>query len=184
MRIMFSLPTHICISLSILCHILYQFQSVLNPPTRHPLLQATHFRTCNIIEFEEAKKKKKSFGNCNKKHQCVLSRVSFDVKINRTRLLKAYNVTPCSSLSCPSEVAVVISSQELQEGGWELAAVWGVYKIIGAGRNEFAAIIVCSVASAERGIIFFVACVSQLLGLLEDAEHLGRIVGDLSIYRK
>lgn len=56
---MFSLPTHICISLSILCHILYQFQSVLNPPTRHPLLQATHFRTCNIIEFEEAKKKKK-----------------------------------------------------------------------------------------------------------------------------
>lgn len=45
----------------------------------------------------------------------MLSRVSFDVKINRTRLLKAYNVTPSSSLSCPSEVAVVISSQELQE---------------------------------------------------------------------
>lgn len=60
----------------------------------------------------------------------------------------------------------------------------GVYKIIGAGRNEFAAITICSVASAERGIIFFVGCVSQLLGLLEDAEHLGHIVGDLSIYRK
>lgn len=66
MRIMFSLPTHICISLSILCHILYQFQSVLNPPTRHPLLQATHFRTCNIIEFEEAKKKKNHLGTATK----------------------------------------------------------------------------------------------------------------------
>lgn len=60
----------------------------------------------------------------------------------------------------------------------------GVYKIIGAGRNEFAAITICSVASVERGIIFFAGCVSQLLGLLEDAEHLGHIVGDLSIYRK
>lgn len=59
-----------------------------------------------------------------------------------------------------------------------------VYKIIGAGRNEFAAIIICSAASAERGIIFFVGCMSQLLGLVEDAEHLGHNVGDLGIYRK
>lgn len=38
--------------------------------------------------------------------------------------------------------------------------------------------------SAERGLIFFVGCVSQLLGLLEDAEHSGHIVRDLGIYRK
>lgn len=55
----------------------------------------------------------------------------------------------------------------------------GVYKIIGAGRNVFAAIIICSHASDERGIIFLtVSHVSQLLGLLEDAEHLGHIVRD------
>lgn len=60
----------------------------------------------------------------------------------------------------------------------------GVYKIIGAGRNEFAVIIICSVVNVERGIIFFLGCMSQLLGLLEDAEHLGHIVGDLGIYRE
>lgn len=135
MRIMCSLPPHVCISLSILCHILYQFQSVLNPSTRHPhwLLQATHFRTCNIIEFEKAKPKKtpeNSVGNLNKNQQCVLSRASFDVKINRTRLLKAYNVTPPSSLSCPTEVAEVISPQEAE---WELAAVGVFTKLLVLG---------------------------------------------------
>lgn len=61
----------------------------------------------------------------------------------------------------------------------------GVYKIIGAGRNVFAAITICSLASDERGIIFFtVSCVSELLGLLEDAAHLGHIVRDCNTCRK
>lgn len=61
----------------------------------------------------------------------------------------------------------------------------GVYKIIGAGRNVFAAIIICSLVSAERGITFFtVSCVSELLGLLEHAEHLGHIVRDCNTCRK
>lgn len=61
----------------------------------------------------------------------------------------------------------------------------GVYKIIGAGRNVFSAIIICSLVRAERGIIFFTAsCVSELLGLLEDAERFGHIARDCNNCRK
>lgn len=41
------------------------------------------------------------------------------------------------------------------EGRARTCSCLGVYEIIGAGRNEFVAIIICSVARAERGIIFF-----------------------------
>lgn len=73
---------------------------------------------------------------------------------------------------------------------WKKAALrscscLGVYKIEGAGRNAFAAIIICSLASNERGIIFFtVIRVSELLGFLEHVEHLGHIVQDCNSCRK
>lgn len=79
-----------------------------------------------------------------------------------------------------SQSAVKVASSFIVRGGREkirTCSCLAVYKIIGAGRNVFAAIIICSLASTERGIKFFtVSCVSELLGLLEDAEHLGHIV--------
>lgn len=80
-----------------------------------------------------------------------------------------------------------VSSPMVGGGGGRIrtCSCLGVYKIIDAGRNVFAAIIICSLASAERGITFFtVSCVSELLGLLEDAEHLGHIVRDCNTCRK
>lgn len=60
----------------------------------------------------------------------------------------------------------------------QLAASWVFTKLqVLGGRNGLAAIIICSLASDERGLIFFtVSRVSDLLSLPEDAEHLGHIV--------
>lgn len=105
--------------------------------------------------------------------------------------MQVINNAPCLpnhfSLFSLTKKSLFLHSGTRRRGGWlwELAAVLGVYNIIGAGRNIFTAIIICSLASDERGIIFFtVSCVTELLGLLEDAEHLGHIVRDCDTSRK
>lgn len=117
-------------------------------------------------------------GQCRATDECLNTKKTANVCDIPSRLFLIF----CSARGKRSLVFLI---EGCGGGRLRTCSCLGVYKIIGAGRNVFAAIIICSLVNVERGIIFFtVSCVSELLGLLEDAERFGHIARDCNNCRK